>query len=107
MCLEQRGVLHDQRIGIEDRFAQTDFLVVDTAERNHRRAHALGAETRKGLGMLALKVGGNRQKFRGRDDTLPPAAVDAHLEHGERSSLYAAILQAAGIGGPAKFVGYW
>ena len=50
--LEQRRVLHDQGVGLEDRLAQPDLLVVDAAERDDRRAGALRAEARKGLGVL-------------------------------------------------------
>src|SRR5438270_7192222 len=46
--LKQGRVLHDYRVRLEDRLAQADFLVVDAAVGDDRRAHALRAEARKG-----------------------------------------------------------
>ena len=79
--LEQRRVLHDQRVGLEDRLAQPDLLVVDTTEGDDRCAHALGAETRKCLGVLAFEERGNRQQLGRGHDALSAPAVNADLKH--------------------------
>src|ERR1043165_9097239 len=79
--LEQGRVLHDQGIGLENRFAQPDFLVVDAAERHDRRPGALGAETRKGLRVTLFDEGRDRQQLRGGHHALATAAVETNLKH--------------------------
>jgi len=79
--LEQRRVLHDQCVRLEDRLAQPDLLVVDTTEGDDRCAHALGAETRKCLGVLAFEERGDRQQFGRGHDALSAPAVNADLKH--------------------------
>ena len=54
--LEQGRILHDQAVRLQDRLAQPDFLVGDSAERHHRRAGALGAETRERLGVPPFEM---------------------------------------------------
>ena len=78
--VEQRRVLDDQRVGLQDRLAQPDLLVVDPAERDDRRARALRAEARKRLGMLAFEERGDRQQLGGGHDALAATAVNAHLD---------------------------
>src|SRR5919198_659757 len=79
--VQQGGVLHDQRVGLRDRLAGADRTVVDAAERDHRRAGALGAEARERLRVAALQEGCGRQQLGGGDDPLPATAVDADLKH--------------------------
>ena len=50
--VQQRRVLDDDRVGLEDRLAHADFLVIDAAERDYGRAGALRAEARERLGVL-------------------------------------------------------
>ena len=79
--LEQRHVLDDQRIRRDDRLAQPDFLVIDPAEGDNGRAHALGAETRKGLRVLILKKRRDGEDGCRGDDALAATPMDANLEH--------------------------
>jgi hypothetical protein len=79
--VQQRRVLDDQRVGLHDRLARADLAIVDPAERDDRRAHALGAEAREGLRVAALVERGDRQHLGRGDDALPATAVDANLEH--------------------------
>ena len=79
--VQQRRVLDDQRVGRDDRLADADRAVVDAAERDDRRAGALGAEARERLRVAALEEGGDREQLGRRDDALAAAAVDADLEH--------------------------
>lgn len=83
--VQQRGVLNDERVGLHDRLAQPDLLVVDTAIRHHRRAGALGTETGEGLRMPAFVKCSNRQQLRRRHHTLAAAAMHANLEHASSS----------------------
>src|SRR5664280_3246921 len=66
--LEQRHVLDDQRIGHDDGFTQPYFLRIDPTEGDDGSAHALGAKTWKGLGVLILKERGDGENSRRRDD---------------------------------------
>ena len=84
--VQQRRVLDDQRVGLDDRFAHADLAIVDAAEGDHRRADALGAEAREGLRVAALVERGDRQHLRRGDDTLAAAAVDAYLKHASQST---------------------
>jgi hypothetical protein len=88
--MQERGVLDDQRVRREHGLAQPDRPVAQAAERNDRRASALGAETREGLRVPALAKGRNREHLGGRDDALATAAVNSDLEevavHRRRSS---------------------
>ena len=86
--MQQGGVLDDQRVRLLNRFAQADFLVVQAAERDHRRAHAFRPETRKGLGVLALDEGRDRHQLGGGDNALPASAVNSYLEHQIAPSLF-------------------
>ena len=79
--VQQRRVLDDQRVGLGDRLARADLLVVDPAEGHHRRAGALGAEARERLRVAALDERGDREHLGGGHDALAAAAVNAHLEH--------------------------
>ena len=79
--VQQRRVLDDQRVGLQDRLAQADLLVVDAAERDHRRAGALRAEAREGLRVAAFAERRDRQHFRRGHHALAAAAVNADLEH--------------------------
>src|SRR3954447_2072162 len=88
--VEQRRVLHDQCVGTRDRLVAPDRAVVDPAERDDRRAGALGAEARERLRVAAFEEGGDRQKLGGRDDALAAAPVDADLKHRSDSSAGAA-----------------
>ena len=79
--VQQRRVLDDQRVRLGDRLARADRLVVDAAERHHRRAHPLRAEARERLGVPALEERGRREQLGRGDDALAAAAVEPHLEH--------------------------
>ena len=57
--VQQRRVLDDQRVGVDDRLAQPDLAIVDAAERHHRRAHPLGTAAWEGLGVRALQESGH------------------------------------------------
>jgi hypothetical protein len=61
-----------------------DRLVIDPAERHHRRAHPLRAEARERLGVPVLAERGRGQQFGGGDDTLAASPVEPHLEHRPR-----------------------
>jgi hypothetical protein len=79
--VQQRRVLDDQRVGRHHRLAQADLAVGDAAEGHHRRPHPFRAEAGEGLRMLAFEEGGDGEHFRGGNDALPAASVDANLEH--------------------------
>jgi hypothetical protein len=79
--MQQRRVLDDQRVGFHDRLAHADLAIVDAAERDHRRARALGAEAREGLCMATLVEGRDREHLGRGDNALAATAVDSHLEH--------------------------
>jgi len=79
--LEQRHVLDDQGVRRVNRLTQPDFLGIDATERDHGRAHALGAKTWKGLRMLVLEERRDREDGRCRDYTLAATSMDADLEH--------------------------
>src|ERR1019366_8494193 len=73
--LEQRRVLHDQAVRLQDRLPQPDFLVGDAAERHHGSAGALGSKTRKSLGMPPFKKGRDREHLGPGDDPLSVPAI--------------------------------
>jgi len=79
--LEQRRILHDQAVRLQDRLPQPDFLVGDAAEGDHGSAHALGPETRERLGVPPFEKGCNRKHLGPGDHPLPTAAVNSHLKH--------------------------
>ena len=79
--VQQRRVLDDERVGLEDRLADADLLVIDPAERDDGRAGALRAEARERLGVLPLAERGDREHLRGGHYALAAAPVDAYLEH--------------------------
>src|SRR5450631_3784934 len=79
--LEQRHVLDDQRIRLDDRFTQPDFFRIDPTEGDDGSAHALGAKTWKGLSVLILEERRDGENGRRRNDTLAPTSMDANLEH--------------------------
>ena len=79
--VQQRRVLHDQRVGLDDRLARADRPVGDAAERRHRRAGSLRPERRERERVLALGEGRDGEQLGRRDDSLPAATVDANLEH--------------------------
>ncbi len=79
--MQQRLVLDDQRVGLQHRLAQADFLVVDAAERHDRRAHAFRAEAGERLRVASLEKRGNRQHFGAGHDALPATTVNSNLEH--------------------------
>jgi hypothetical protein len=82
--LEQRHVLDDQRIRLDDRLTQPDFLRIDPTEGDDGSAHALGAKTWKGLSVLILEERRDGENGRRRNDTLAPTSMDANLEHLQR-----------------------
>ena len=79
--MQQRRVLHDHGVGLGDGVVRADRLVVDAAERHHRRAGALGAEARERLRVPALVECRHREHLGGGDRALTTSAVDPHLEH--------------------------
>src|SRR5450631_714549 len=79
--LEQRHVLDDQRIRLDDRFTQPDFLRIDPAEGDDGSAHAFGTKTWKGLSVLILEERRDGENGRRRDDALAATSMDADLEH--------------------------
>ncbi len=79
--MQQRRILDDQRVGLHDRFAQPDLAVGDPAIRGHRRAHALRAEAREGLGVLALVEGRHGQHLGGGHHALAAAAMQSDFKH--------------------------
>jgi hypothetical protein len=79
--VQQRRVLHDESVGLGDRLAHTDLLVVDPAERDHGRPGALGAEARERLRMAPFDEGGDGHQLGCRDNALAAAPMDAQLEH--------------------------
>ena len=79
--VEQRRVLHDDRVGRDDRLVRANGSVVDATERDDRRARPLRPEARERLRVLALEERGDAEELRGRDRALPAASVEAHLEH--------------------------
>ena len=79
--VQQSRVLDDQRVGLQHRLAQANFLVVDAAERHDGRTHAFGAEAGKRLCVTPLEKCGNRQHFGAGYDTLAASAVNSNLEH--------------------------
>jgi hypothetical protein len=79
--VQQGRILDDQCIGFHDRFAQPDFLVGDTAERDDRGSSTLGTETREGLGVAAFLKRSNRQHLGSRNHALAAATVYSDLEH--------------------------
>src|SRR4051794_15164712 len=79
--VQQRGVLHDQRVGLHDRLAHPDRLLVDAAEGDDRRARPLRAEARERLSVALLEERRERRELGRRDDALATAAVDTDCEH--------------------------
>ena len=79
--LEQRRILHDQAVRLQDRLAQPDFLVGDPAERHHGSPHALGSETREGLGVPPFNESGDREHLGPSYDPLPATTVNSYLKH--------------------------
>src|SRR4029079_4013588 len=79
--VEQRGVLHDQRVGLDDRLVRADPLVGDAAERRHRRAGSLRPERGERERILAFGEGRDGEQLGRRDDSLPAATVDTYLEY--------------------------
>ena len=79
--VQQRRVLHDQRVGLDDRLADADRPLVDAAERDDRGAGALGAEARERLRVAAVAERRDGQQLGGRHHALTAASVDADLEH--------------------------
>ena len=79
--LEQRRILHDQAIRLQDRLAQPYFLVGDPAERHHRCPGALGSETGECLGVPPFEECGDREHLGPGNHPLPPATVNSHLKH--------------------------
>ncbi len=73
--------MHDDGVRVGDRLAQADLLVVDPAERDHRRAHPLGAEARESLRVPALAKRGDREQLCRGDHALAAPAMDANLKH--------------------------
>src|SRR6266511_2463271 len=80
-CFEQRWILDDQAVRLEDRLTQPDLLVVNAAEGHDRGTGALGAEAWKRLRMLAFEKGCDRKQFGRRHHSLAAPAMYAHLEH--------------------------
>jgi hypothetical protein len=78
--MQQRRVLNDQRVGLGNRLADPNRLVVDPAERNDGRTGALGAEARERLCVLAALEGGDRQQLCCGNDALAASAVYSYLE---------------------------
>jgi hypothetical protein len=79
--VQQRRILHDQSVRLGDRLAHPDLLVVDPAERDHRRPGALGAEARERLRMAPFDEGRDRHQLGCRDNALAAAPMDTQLEH--------------------------
>ena len=79
--VQQRRVLDDQRVGLQHRLAQTNLLVVDAAERHHRRAHAFRTEAGKRLRVTPLEKCGDRKHLGAGDDALSATAMNSYLEH--------------------------
>ena len=79
--VEERRILYDEGVRLEDRLAQSDFLLVDAAERHHWGAGALGTEARECLGVFTLDKRRDREKLGCGDDALAAPSVDADLEH--------------------------
>ena len=84
--VEQRRVLDDQRVRLGDRLVGPDRLVIDPAERHHRRAHPLRAEARERLRVPVLAERGRGQQLGGGDHALAASPVKPHLEHRPRPS---------------------
>src|SRR5208337_5266155 len=79
--LEQRRILHDQTIRLEDRLAQPNLLIRNPAEGDNRRTSAFRSKTWEGLRVAPFQKGRDRQYFCTRHDALTSAAMDANLEH--------------------------
>jgi hypothetical protein len=79
--VDERGVLHDQRVGVRDRLAQPDRALVDAAERHHRCPGALRAERGERLRVAALGEGGDGEQLGRGHGPLAAPAVDAYGEH--------------------------
>jgi hypothetical protein len=79
--MEQRRVLDDQRVGLHDRLAQPDPLVVEPAESDHRRARSLRAEARERLREPAFAECRNGQHLGRGHYALAAASAYADLEH--------------------------
>jgi hypothetical protein len=79
--VQQRRVLDDQRVRFGDRLMSADRLVIDPAERHHRRAYPLQAEARERLRAPAFAERGHRQQLGRCDHTLAAAPVEPYLEH--------------------------
>ena len=58
--VQQGGVADDHHVRGVDRIVGADRRVVQAAERDHGRAHALGAEAGDGLRVLTFDEGGDR-----------------------------------------------
>src|SRR4029079_16907104 len=63
--VEQRRVLHDQRVGLDDRLMRADPPVGDAAERRHRRARSLRPERGEGERLLAFGAGRDGEQLEG------------------------------------------
>jgi hypothetical protein len=81
--MQQRGVLNNQRVGMNHGFAQPDRFLIDAAERHHRSAHPLRTEARKRLRALAFEKGCDRKQLGGGYHALAAAAVNSDLKHSD------------------------
>ena len=79
--MEQRRILDDQCVGLEDRLAKANRLVGEPAERDNGGACPLRPEHGEGLRVLVLEERCDRQQFCRSDNTLTAASVNSHLEH--------------------------
>ena len=80
--MDERGVLHDEGVGLGDGLVGADGPVVDPAVGDHRRTHPLRAEAGERLGVPPLVEGRHRQDLGGGHHALAAPAVDPDLEHG-------------------------
>ena len=79
--VNQRSVLHQHDIRFLNRLMKPNLMITEPGKSGHRRARALGTETREGLGEMSFHESCQRQHFRGSYDTLPSAAVQTNLKH--------------------------
>lgn len=83
---QQRGVLHDAQVWLQNRFASADLTVADPAVHHHRGPRALRPKGGERLRMAPLRERRLDYQVGRSDNALPASSVDSHLDHGLNSS---------------------
>ena len=75
--MEEGRVLDDERVGLQDRLAEADRLVIESGIRDNRGPGPLGTEAGECLGEFSVVEGGNAEEFCRGYDALAAAAMNS------------------------------